>query len=303
MFHDSSAAVLAEGRLSVLAEEERYSRVRGAKRASVEATADLPYRAVSRALEAAGVSFGDLDCVAYSFDPELRMRALDGAPADPGVPEDGYGGRRGEKRFRELILRTEELLAARYGRRVPVVFIPHHEAHMASAYYSCPWDEAALLAVDGIGEKDSCVWGLGRAGRVERTGSIEYPHSLGLLWESMTRWLGLQANQDEGTVMALAAYGDPARFREPLRRVLRPEPDGTFRADPALARFDPIDLADLLGVSKVWIDAGATAARAEDLRLRGWEACARSWKRDGTVKPRSDGGQLSDRDAAALGLA
>ena len=245
VFHDSSAAVLAEGRLSVLAEEERYSRVRGAKRAAVDATADLPYRAVSRALEAAGLSFADLDCVAYSFDPELRRRALEGAPADPGVPEDGYGGRRGEKRFRELILQTEELLAVRYGRRVPVVFIPHHEAHMASAYYSCPWDEAALLAVDGIGEQDTCVWGLGRAGRVERTGSIGYHHSLGFLWESMTRWLGLQANQDEGTVMALAAYGDPARFREALRRVLRPEPDGTFRADPAFARFRSGDVAGL----------------------------------------------------------
>ncbi|MBX3406061.1 MAG: isoleucine--tRNA ligase [Phycisphaeraceae bacterium] len=70
-----------------------------------------------------------------------------------------------------------------------------------------------------------------------------------------------------------------------------------------LARFDATDLADLLGVSKVWIDSAAESARVEDLRVRGWEACARSWKRDGTVKKRADGGMLSDRDAAAVGLA
>lgn len=74
-------------------------------------------------------------------------------------------------------------------------------------------------------------------------------------------------------------------------------------SDPALAHFDPVDLADLLGVSKVWLDEPGSVARAEDLRTRGWEACARSWKRDGTVKPRSDGHPLSDRDAAAVGLA
>jgi len=74
-------------------------------------------------------------------------------------------------------------------------------------------------------------------------------------------------------------------------------------SNASLSRFDAVDLADLLGVSKVWIDAAATDTRVEDLRLRGWDACDRSWKRDGTVKPRSDGGKLSDRDAAALGIA
>jgi isoleucyl-tRNA synthetase len=70
-----------------------------------------------------------------------------------------------------------------------------------------------------------------------------------------------------------------------------------------LSRFDAVDIADVIGVSKVWVDAAAAMPRAEDLRLRGWEACARSWKRDGTVKVRSDGHPLSDRDAAAMGLA
>lgn len=244
VFHDSSAAVLVDGRLVVLAEEDRYTRIKGGKRASIENTALLPYRAIDEALRAAGLSFSDLDCVAYSFDPAIRRSAIGRAAPDVVIP-DGYGSVVGENRFCDLILQTEDLLSSHYGRRVPVVFIPHHDAHLASTYYSCPWDEAALLAVDGIAEHDTCVWAAGRSGRIKRRGRLEYPHSLGFLWESVTQWLGMTPNQDEGSVMALAAYGRPGEHGAALRKVLRPLPGGIFCVDPALARFRSGDVAGL----------------------------------------------------------
>ena len=250
VFHDSAAAVVVDGRLRALAEEERFSRVRHAKRATVDNTPILPYLAVDEALRAAGLDFFRVDEVAYSFEPEARFAARDSLPEDPGIPAGDYGSLDGERRFHDLILMTAGLLKARYGRAVPLRFIPHHDCHMAASYYSCPWDEAALLTVDGIGEHDTVSWARCRNGRLERLGRLEYPHSLGFLWERVTQWAGLTANLDEGTTMALAAYGDPGRFRTALRRALEPLADGTFRVDPALARFRAPDvrgLEELLG--------------------------------------------------------
>ena len=250
VFHDSSAALLVDGRLRVLAEEERSSRVRHAKHASVDNTPILPYLAIDEALRTAGLDFSRIDLVAYSFDPAARFAALGRLPEDPGIPAGDYGSPEGERRFRDLILLTGSLLKARYGREVPVRFIPHHDCHMAAAYFSCPWDEAALLCVDGIGENDTCTWARCRGGDMEKLGRLEYPHSLGFLWERVTQWVGLTPNLDEGTTMALAAYGDPKRFRAALRRVLEPLSDGTFRVDPALARFRAPDVRgfeELLG--------------------------------------------------------
>ncbi|MCX5794402.1 MAG: carbamoyltransferase [Elusimicrobia bacterium] len=250
VFHDSSAALLVEGRLRAVAEEERCSRVRHAKRASVDNTPILPYLAIDEALRAAGLDFSRVDEVAYSFDPAARFAALGRLPEDPGIPAGDYGSPEGERRFHDLILLTAGLLKARYGRQVPVRFIPHHDCHMAASYYSCPWDEAALLTVDGIGEDDTVTWGRCGRGGLERLGRLEYPHSLGFLWERVTQWAGLTPNLDEGTTMALAAYGDPERFRAALRRVLRPLADGTFRVEAALARFRAPDVRgfeELLG--------------------------------------------------------
>ena len=108
----------------------------------------------------------------------------------------------------------------------------------------------------------------------------------------------------QAAMAMLAAAGKSLEDAKAALNIQNPLDAGVHlpASDQTLARFDPIDLADLLGVSKVWLDADSQIARAEDLRSRGWEACARSWKRDGTVKARPDGSLLSDRDAAALGL-
>jgi carbamoyltransferase len=239
-FHESSAALLVDGKLAALVEEERFTRIRHGKKASIDNTPVLPYRAIDEALRTAGLRFDQVGLVAYSYDPEARFAAVSGK--DFGVPEGDYGSPEGERRFKDLVLMTGPLLCARYGHAVPVSYLPHHACHLASAYSSCPWDEAALLTVDGIGETDTCSWARGMMGRITPLGSIAYPHSLGFLWERVTQWMGLTPNHEEGTVMALAAYGDPARFSKALRAVLSPREDGTFVVDPALARFRAPDV-------------------------------------------------------------
>ncbi|HAH08070.1 MAG TPA: carbamoyltransferase [Elusimicrobia bacterium] len=245
VFHESSAALIVEGKLAALVEEERFSRVRHGKKACIDHTPILPYRAIDEALRTAGLRFEELDLVAYSYDPEARSAALPRLPKDFGVPEGDYGSSEGERRFKDLAMMTGPLLSARYGTAKPVRYLPHHACHLASAYCSCPWDETAVLSVDGIGETDTCSWGRGMMGRLVRLGGIEYPHSLGFLWEKVTQWMGFSPNHEEGTVMALAAYGDPARFAKALRALLRPNPDGTFTVDPELARFRAQDVDGL----------------------------------------------------------
>jgi carbamoyltransferase len=250
VFHESSAALLVDGNLVALVEEERINRVRHAKKARIENTPILPYDAIDRALEAGGIAFEQLEAVAYTFDPATRFAACGRVVDDPDVPPGDYGSPDGEARLRNFIALTPALLEARFGARVPIRFVPHHLSHMASAWHSSPWDESALLSIDGIGEDDTTSWGVGRGGRIEVMARIAYPHSLGFFWEEVTEYLGFRRNHDEGTVMALASFGEPARFRDAVRRILRPTAGDGFFVDHRLARFRAQDgrgLTEILG--------------------------------------------------------
>jgi len=218
-FHDASAAILRDGQLVAAAEEERFSRVKH--------DFGFPSRAIQFCLDEAGITSSEVDYVAFFEKPFVKFdRILQTAFAE--VP-------RSSGLFRQAI--TAWLLdklwvknRIREALRVPddrILFAEHHQSHAASAFFCSPFDEAAILTVDGVGEWATATSGRGRDRTIELTHEIHFPHSLGLLYSAFTAFLGFEVNEGEYKVMGMAPYGTP-RFVDQVRQVLDVSPDGAF---------------------------------------------------------------------------
>ena len=222
IFHDPAAALVVDGTVVAAAEEERFSRRKHGKRPVPFSAWELPELAAAWCLQYAGLTAEDLDAVAYSFDPRLCRDVAGLGVHDPW-----------------------DHLRVDYARRAPdfladalpgldrdqVRFVPHHVAHAASTGLAAPVDgDRAVLVLDGRGEVASHLAGMYRDGRLETLASQELPHSLGLLYEDLTRHLGFLHSSDEYKVMALASYGRP-RFLPLLRDLVGATGTGGFRVE------------------------------------------------------------------------
>ncbi|WP_127507349.1 carbamoyltransferase family protein [Actinoplanes solisilvae] len=217
IFHDPSAALVVDGQIVAAAEEERFSRRKHGKRPVPFAAWELPEMAAAWCLEQGGLRPGDLDVVAYSFDPGLSRDAGSLGLDDPW-----------DHLRVDYARRAPQFLAAALPGLDPeqVRFVPHHVAHAASAGLSVA-EDSAVLVLDGRGEVASHLAGAYRGGQLEIAKSQQLPHSLGLLYEDLTRHLGFLHSSDEYKVMALASYGKP-KFLGLLRELVRATGDGGF---------------------------------------------------------------------------
>jgi carbamoyltransferase len=222
VFHDPSAALVVNGEVVAAAEEERFSRRKHGKRPVPFSAWELPEQAIRWCLQHAGIRAEDLDAVAYSFDPALTKPA-----AELGL-DDPYDYLRVE-----YAQQAPSFLHTAFPGIDParVKFVPHHVAHAASAALASPYARSSVLVLDGRGERASHLAGRYVEGRLEILASQELPHSLGLVYESLTEHLGFLRSSDEFKVMALASYGQP-RFLEEFRDFLYPTGDGGFVAEP-----------------------------------------------------------------------
>ena len=222
IFHDPAAALVVDGQVVAAAEEERFSRRKHGKRPVPFSAWELPEQSMRWCLREAGLQPGDLDAVGYSFDPALTK------PAEEMGLSDAWDHLRVK-----YAQRAPSFLASALPGLEPrqVHFVPHHVAHAASAGLAAPHPRSAVLVLDGRGERASHLAGRYRDGRLEVLASQELPHSLGLLYESLTEHLGFLRSSDEYKVMALASYGRP-RHLEELREIVRPTGDGGFVAEP-----------------------------------------------------------------------
>jgi carbamoyltransferase len=220
IFHDPAAALIIDGRVVAAAEEERFSRRKHGKRPVPFAAWELPELAAAWCLEQAGLRPGDLDAVAYSFDPALCRDAATLGLDDPW-----------DHLRVDYARRAPQFLAAALPGLDPdhVRFVPHHVAHAASAGLSVA-DDNAVLVLDGRGEVASHLAGVYRDGELSVLKQQELPHSLGLLYEDLTRHLGFLHSSDEYKVMALASYGRP-KFLGLLRELVRADDDGGFTVE------------------------------------------------------------------------
>lgn len=235
VFHDPAAALVVDGETVAAAEEERFSRRKHGKSPVPFSTWELPEAAAAWCLERAGLEPSDLDAVAYSYDPGL-------APDGPDVTADDWEGLRTLYARRAPLFLSTALPGLPPGR---VRFVPHHVAHAASAHLACPWESCAVMVLDGRGERASYLAGHARGGRMEILRTQDLPHSLGLMYEDLTEFLGFRRSSDEYKVMALAAYGRPTALGR-MREAVRADGEGGFRVAPidwADLRLPPEDLA------------------------------------------------------------
>ncbi len=237
-------------------EEERFSRTKHAKQARVTNPDELPWNAIRACLRfVPQEQLSSIDAFAYSLAPGRRV-ALVGVDPYPLSDKTGFGTLQGEVEFNSRLLAIPQILAREANDKTVVDrfhFVSHHRAHAASAFYASPFPSAAILVIDGIGE-ESTVWlGRGSAGGLQLLEEIPYPHSIGMLWERVSVYLGF-TEFDAGKVMGLAAYGHDDRFAPELD-LLFPILDQAggvigkdappFRVEPEIARLRSDDVSGL----------------------------------------------------------
>ena len=228
-FHDSAAALVIDGQIVAAAQEERFTRRKH--------DPNFPSRAVEYCLREAGLTAADLDFVGFYDKPLLKFERL--------LETTVAFAPRGFRFFAEAIplwvkqklFLPRELkagLGGQYRRRV--VFTEHHESHAASAFFPSPFEEAAVLTLDGVGEWATASYGVGRGNRLELLKELRFPHSLGMLYSAFTYFCGFRVNSGEYKLMGLAPYGEP-RYADLIReKLVDIKPDGSLRLD--LSYFD-----------------------------------------------------------------
>lgn len=219
---DSAACLVHDGTLVAAAEEERFRRVKH--------WAGFPSEAIRYCLEAAGIGLEAVDHVAINRDPKANFwPKVRYALAKRPSPALVLARLRNRARWGGV---AEELAAAFPDQRFSgtVHEIEHHLAHLASAFLVSPFEEAAVVSVDGFGDFSSAAWGIGRGSQIAVEGRVLFPHSLGIFYQALTQHLGFPNYGDEYKVMGLAPYGEP-RMMDAMRRIVRLEADGGFRLD------------------------------------------------------------------------
>ncbi len=229
-FHDAAACLLQDGLVVAAASEERFTRVKHDAR--------LPVHAFRFCLDRAGLSPGDVDCIAYYEDPGLKRDRQSWA-AVPGTPE-----RRTDPRSTDPEAAIRELL----GYDGEIRWFQHHGSHAASAYYFSGFADAALLTVDGVGEWATATYGRGCGPEVEVVEEVRFPHSVGLFYATITAYLGFRVNDGEYKVMGLAPYGE-SRYAGHMRRLIG--------LDGGQVRLD-MDFFDFVAGDTMWSPALAS---------------------------------------------
>src|SRR5436309_2939976 len=219
---DASAVLLKDGSVVAAVEEERFRRMKH--------SAGFPFHAIRYCLRRAGISISEVDHIGISRVPSahpinkitfaLYKRLM--------FTQQALDPLRNVDRIRNIQTVLADSLGVRESDlKMEFHNVEHHVAHMASAFLVSPFQEAALLSVDGFGDFCSTMLGRGAGGNVEKLDSVLFPHSLGLFYTSITQYLGFLNYGDEGKVMALAPYGEP-RFLDQMMDIVRPDTKGAF---------------------------------------------------------------------------
>jgi len=223
-YHDSAAALLVDGHLVAAAQEERFTRKKH--------DPDFPSNAVKYCLKEAGISAADLDYVVFYEKPFVKFERLletylAFAPAGFRSFVTAIPVWLKEKLMMNRRIRKEMAGAT----KAKLIFTEHHESHAASAFFPSPFEEAAILTLDGVGEWCTTIWGVGKANRIELTNQITFPHSLGLLYSAFTYHCGFKVNSGEYKLMGLAPYGKPVYADRIRKHIIDVKPDGSFWMD------------------------------------------------------------------------
>ncbi|HLJ97671.1 MAG TPA: carbamoyltransferase C-terminal domain-containing protein [Gemmataceae bacterium] len=258
-FHDPAACLVKDGRVLAAAEDERFTHIKHGKRPIPFSTYELPFHAIDYCLREAGIALTEIDHVAYSFDPTLLLgrwnsQATITLPLEPSAhptPAEWHSG--WDPLFLSSIVNAPRHLAGGVPHHLQARFhdvradgpyrwhfVDHHVAHAVSAFHVSPFERAAVLTLDGRGEKATTTYSLGDGNRLERLQQVDMPHSLGILYEQVTGYLGFLHSSDEYKVMALASFGRP-RYVDAFREIIILGREGQYTIQPPrlVERFGP----------------------------------------------------------------
>jgi len=229
-YHDSAAALVVDGEIVAAAQEERFSRVKH--------DADFPHRAVEYCLKEAGLTPVDLSLVCFYEKPFRKFeRLLETYLAYAPIGLRSFCRAMPVWLTKKLFLRRELSAALGHAYRRQFAFPEHHESHAASAFFPSPFESAAILTVDGVGEWATTTIGVGEGNRIRLLREIRFPHSLGLLYSAFTSYCGFRINSGEYKLMGLAPYGRP-RYAAAIRdQLIEVRDDGSFRLNLKFFRY------------------------------------------------------------------
>lgn len=228
-YHDSAAALLVDGRIAAAAQEERFTRKKHDAR--------FPEHAIAYCLAEGRIKLNDVDYVVFYEKPFLKFDRL--LETYVALAPRGYESFAmaipvwiREKLFQKDILRRElEKFDPEFDWKNKLLFAEHHVSHAASAYYASPFDEAAVLTMDGVGEWCTGSTAIGRGKDLTLLKELHFPHSLGLLYSAFTYYTGFKVNSGEYKLMGLAPYGQPDYVDHILENLIDLKDDGSFRLD------------------------------------------------------------------------
>jgi len=228
-YHDAAAALIVDGRIEYAAQEERFTRVKH--------DPDFPHEAVSACFEATGCQPADVDLVAFYDKPFLKFERL--LETYLAFAPRGFTSFRKalplwlkEKLFQKsLLIKELNSIAGGGDWEKKLVFSEHHLSHAASAFFPSPFERAAVLTMDGVGEWTTTSLALGEGTSLKVIREIHFPHSLGLLYSAFTYYTGFKVNSGEYKVMGLAPYGTPRYLDVIKEKLIDIKDDGTFRLD------------------------------------------------------------------------
>lgn len=224
-YHDSAAALVADGVAVAAAQEERFSRRRH--------DSSFPGKAVQYCLREAGADLNDVSVVAYYEDPALKFRRVMATFA--GAAPQGFSAFCGilpewlswKRRSTKTV--QHDLAKLKLGATPGIVARRHHESHAASAFLPSPYESAAVLCIDGVGEWATTTMWCGQGSQLRQIGELRFPHSLGLLYSAFTYFCGFKVDSGEYKLMGLAPYGEPRYAQLISEKLIDVKPDGSFR--------------------------------------------------------------------------
>jgi carbamoyltransferase len=234
-YHDSAAALVTDGRIVAAAQEERFTRKKN--------DSGFPHHAIQYCLDEAEIKLGAVDYVVFYDKPLLKFERL--LETYLAFAPRGLRSFRvalpiwiKEKLFQKRLLRKElERFAPDYDWDERMLFGEHHQSHAASAFFPSPFEDAAVLTMDGVGEWATTSLALGHGNSLNMVKEIHFPHSLGLLYAAFTAYTGFRVNSGEYKMMGLAPYGEPRYVQKILDHLVDVKPDGSFRVDQSYFNY------------------------------------------------------------------
>ena len=223
LYHDSAAALLEDGYIIAAAQEERFTRNKN--------DADFPVQAIRYCLEYRNIGLQDVDAVVYYDNPFITLERYLKNTLYCGKDSKELIDFQHDNMFEKRLV-VDSLLEhyfGRIGKHGNLLVANHHMSHAASAFFPSPYDEAAILTIDGVGEWNTTTIGYGKQNKIKLLKKIDYPHSLGMLYSAFTFYCGFKVNSGEYKLMGLAPYGKPVYYDRIMDQLIDVREDGSFQ--------------------------------------------------------------------------